>query len=87
MDNITKEEYLEAVSKGAEKAFSWEIEGLFSPESAFKAVIVEGIERAVSFMLCKEGEYSSIEFMESFQKGLCNAIRDVLMKGEKPCKS
>ena len=64
----------EAVSKGAEKAFTEKLEGFFSPGSAFKAAIVEGTERAVTFMLTKKD-------------GLCQAIKEQLMKGEPPCKA
>lgn len=87
MDNITKEEYLEAVSKGAEKAFTEKLEGFFSPGSAFKAVIVEGTERAVTFMLTKEDQLVDNGFLRAFKDGLCQAIKEQLMKGEPPCKA
>ena len=56
MDNITKEEYLEAVSKGAEKAFSWEIEGLFSPESSFRTVLLKKFCVAIKKEQLMKGE-------------------------------
>jgi len=53
MNEVTKEEYLEAVSKGVEKAFSWEIEGLFSPESSFRSVLLKKICVAIKKELMK----------------------------------
>ena len=91
MNEVTKEEYLEAVSKGAEKAFTEKLDGFLfgikSPSSAFKAVIVEGTERAVTLMLNKEDKLVDNGFLRAFKDGLCSAIKEELMKGEPPCKS
>ena len=79
MNEVNKEQYLEAVSKGAEKAFTEKLEGFFSPGSAFKAAIVEGTERAVTFMLNREDKLFDNGFLRAFKDGLCQAIKDQIM--------
>lgn len=96
MNDITKEEYLEAVSKGVIEYFKEEM-STFHPE-CFLDVLIDGVREGASDAVA-EGIGSTYNLFESIADGverafqrsskeeLCNAIKDKLMKGEPPCKS
>ena len=99
MKDITKKEYLEAVSKGIIEFFKEEM-STFHPE-CFLDVLIDGVREGASdaftdgigstynlFSAISEGV--SLGFAntskEKVKEGLLNGIKDELMKGEKPCK-
>jgi uncharacterized protein YllA (UPF0747 family) len=88
MEEVTKEEYLEAVRDGASDAFE---EGIGSSYSLIEA-ITDGVERTADGWIkglvigaIAEGVERAIS--HTIREEMIQAIKDELMKGEKPCKS